>query len=57
MKNTGYLIKGNEHGYIVEFFSMNSQTFEVNIIEMMGPYATKEEASQAETEHRWSREV
>jgi hypothetical protein len=46
--NTGYTIKLTNDGYKVEFFRMNSYTFEVTIIEERGPFKTQEEARDAE---------
>jgi hypothetical protein len=54
--NTGYTIKHDSAGYLVEFFRMNSQTLEVNLIETRGPFATKQEAKNAETEWAWERD-
>jgi hypothetical protein len=56
MKNTGYTIKIADAGYMVEYFSMNSQTFDVQIIETRGPFEDRKAAEQAETEMRRERE-
>jgi len=46
--NTGYLVKPTERGYVVEYFAMNSQTFDVQIIETRGPFESRERAQNAE---------
>lgn len=55
MRNTGYSIAIKNDGYHVEYFTMNSQTFEVSIIETRGPFDTYGKAEDAQqsmrTEH------
>lgn len=45
----GYTIKITDAGYMVERFSMNSQTFDVKIHETRGPFADRQAAERAET--------
>lgn len=55
MKNTGYTTKITDSGYVVEYFSMNSQTFDVHIIETRGPFESRQEAEKAESAMRAER--
>ena len=55
--STGYTIKATENGYAVELFSMNSQTFDVRIIETRGPFETREQAEKEESQMRSERDL
>lgn len=46
--STGYTIKLTDEGYVVERFSMNSQTFDVKVHETRGPFEDRKAAEQAE---------
>jgi hypothetical protein len=48
---TGYTIKTADNGYMLEYFSMNSQTFDVRIINTFGPFETRELAEKYEVLH------
>lgn len=49
--STGYTIKTTDSGYLVEYFSMNSQTFDVRIHNTYGPFETREIAEAYERVH------
>lgn len=49
--STGYTIKTTDSGYLLEYFSMNSQTFDVRIINTYGPFETRELAEKYEVLH------
>jgi hypothetical protein len=55
MRNTGYTIKTTDSGYLVEYFAMNSQTFDVQIIETRGPFESSKDAEKAESAMRAER--
>jgi hypothetical protein len=54
--STGYTIKVTDNGYLLEYFSMNSQTFDVTVHNTYGPFDTRELAEEAETHLRQVRE-